>query len=635
MQVANAQISATFTTKINTVCNGNPCIYNGPKILINEVMLSPLSGDGSIFGYDSLRRAEWIELYNPDICQSIDISCFFLGNNAPELTQTASVNYGGGFVIPTGTIVPPRGFVVIRGSNAAPVPSYLLLQNGGKTIEIVVDENIINNICLDGGQRLWFPNLGGWFAFYDDSGIPQDAISWNDETKSCMTCPPCNPIAPSCGYNGYLTSYHSIPVANKNYITSVNPADYQGLSLRRIPDGGNWNSNPSAPTYGNCNTICIPPPNITCNGMAVVIPSGGQAPYAFLWDDQQLTTNDTVSGLCEGVYHVIIADANNDTVVFSVQINNLQLTTSISSTNVSCMGGNNGSVTAIPNNGTSPFHYLWNTGDTLSSINNLGAGNYSVAITDKNGCVCDSFITIPESTVILTVNTNNETICKGYSTTLTASPSIVGGIFHWMPNGQQTSDITVTPLFTTNYSVIYTISGCIAKDTSTVTVNSQPHASIYCSKQTISPDDSTELQAMGAISFLWNNGLTSDKIFVYPDEDTIYCVIASNNNGCFDSTCIKINVRGVSMLYVPNAFTPNYNGLNDVFLVKSTNIEKFHIVIFNRWGNLLFETNDINVGWDGKYNGILVPEGVYVYSIEAIGEDKVPYRKLGSLTVLR
>jgi gliding motility-associated-like protein len=89
------------------------------------------------------------------------------------------------------------------------------------------------------------------------------------------------------------------------------------------------------------------------------------------------------------------------------------------------------------------------------------------------------------------------------------------------------------------------------------------------------------------------------------------------------------------MLYVPNAFTPNYNGLNDVFLVKSTNIEKFHIVIFNRWGNLLFETNDINVGWDGKYNGILVPEGVYVYSIEAIGEDKVPYRKLGSLTVLR
>jgi len=153
-----SQITLTMSSTQNTKCDGFGCNYNGASILINEVMLSPLSGDGSIYGSmpgdPTPREGEWIELYNPNKCNSIDISCYFLGNNAPSGNGE---NSSGGYLIPENTIVPPNGFCVVRGSNATPVPSGFLVQNGGKTIEIIVSTP---NVCLGGGERLWFPNAG-------------------------------------------------------------------------------------------------------------------------------------------------------------------------------------------------------------------------------------------------------------------------------------------------------------------------------------------------------------------------------------------------------------------------------------------------------------------------------------------
>jgi hypothetical protein len=92
-------------------------------------MLCPTLNDGSSYGANNAQRGEWIELYNPDLCQSIDISCYYLGNNTSDGGNT---NRAGGYVIPQGTIVPPSGFVVIRGTNATPVPANLLIANGSQ-----------------------------------------------------------------------------------------------------------------------------------------------------------------------------------------------------------------------------------------------------------------------------------------------------------------------------------------------------------------------------------------------------------------------------------------------------------------------------------------------------------------------
>ena len=283
-------------------------------------MTKPVSGNGSIYGEGgsaAIQQGEWIELYNPDQCKPVDISCYFLGNNAPD---NGGGDYGGGFELPQGTIVPARGFVVVRGVYAPPVPSNLLVTNGGRTVEVVVSPG--NGVCIGGGFRLWFPDAGGWFAFYDRDGVAQDAISWNSTTNSQMGGFPCNPPG-SCPFTGQLASYNQIPASRKNYID--NGAASQGLSYRRLPDGASWVINTQAAnTYGTCNATCVPQPPITCTGTATANVSGGTPPYTYTWNDGQGQITMTATGLCAGTYCVTVTDANQVSTVACVTIENFE-----------------------------------------------------------------------------------------------------------------------------------------------------------------------------------------------------------------------------------------------------------------------------------------------------------------------
>lgn len=293
------QIEISFETTDNTNCNGSECDYDGPGILINEIMMSPVNNDGSLWGGLATQSGEWIELYNPDFCEPVDISCYYLGNNAND-----PLPYPGGYVIPAGTVVPPAGFVLIRGINAAPVPSDLLIENGGNTIELVVTGE---GVCVGGGSRLWFPNAGGWFAFYDSFGEPQDAVTWANESNQNEF--PCVPPLEGCNFQGQLPNYSQIPDDRKQNILTNSAAAFQGQSLRRIPDGGAW-SDPSEPTYGFCNEDCVDPGASTCNGTATVVPAtGSPEDYTYLWNDAQLQTTPTAVGLCTQEYCVVITDS--------------------------------------------------------------------------------------------------------------------------------------------------------------------------------------------------------------------------------------------------------------------------------------------------------------------------------------
>ncbi|MCA1762974.1 MAG: hypothetical protein LC664_08285, partial [Flavobacteriales bacterium] len=253
-------------------------------------------------GGTATQAGEWIELYNPDICEPVDISCFYLGNNAFD-----GDDYPGGYVIPPGTVVPAAGFALIRGVNAPAVPNGLLVENGGNVVELVVDGD---GVCVGGGNRLWFPNAGGWFAFYDNNGVPQDGVSWASEAN--IDDPPCVPTLPGCSLGGTLPNYDAFPGDRKTYILNVSAADFQGQSLRRIPDGGAW-SGPDAPTMATCNDVCDEPDNFSCNGTATATPQGGTPPYSYLWDDPQEQTTQTALKLCAGNFCVLITDALGNT----------------------------------------------------------------------------------------------------------------------------------------------------------------------------------------------------------------------------------------------------------------------------------------------------------------------------------
>jgi len=107
---------------------------------------------------------------------------------------------------------------------------------------------------------------------------------------------------------------------------------------------------------------------------------------------------------------------------------------------------------------------------------------------------------------------------------------------------------------------------------------------------------------------------------------------------CLDSASIGIYVEIPSALVIPNIFTPNGDGNNDIFFVKSTNLDKIDILIVDRWGRKVYELSSFtgNIAWDGKNQfGKESAAGVYLYTLTAIGKDGSTYDKQGTITLIR
>jgi gliding motility-associated-like protein len=139
------------------------------------------------------------------------------------------------------------------------------------------------------------------------------------------------------------------------------------------------------------------------------------------------------------------------------------------------------------------------------------------------------------------------------------------------------------------------------------------------------------------VSWLWDlgNGDTRnvpDFTYTYNDTGKFHVtLVVSDQYGCTDSTSSYVIVQPYSTIYFPNAFTPNGNGLNDMFKVLGTGISNFNIKIFDRWGKMVYTSNDMKSGWDGKYKGQKVQQGVYTYSVyyrDALKKEHIIYGKI-------
>ena len=124
-------------------------------------------------------------------------------------------------------------------------------------------------------------------------------------------------------------------------------------------------------------------------------------------------------------------------------------------------------------------------------------------------------------------------------------------------------------------------------------------------------------------------------ITVNPQITTNYCVTVTSVEGCLSSNCVNITVINESTLYMPNIFTPNGDGINDVYFTPSQNIVEYNLNIFNRWGQIIFSSTEPLQGWDGRFNGVFVPDGVYVYILKAKGGDDKHYENAGHITVIK
>ena len=162
----------------------------------------------------------------------------------------------------------------------------------------------------------------------------------------------------------------------------------------------------------------------------------------------------------------------------------------------------------------------------------------------------------------------------------------------------------------------------------------------------------TSNRSFQATSFLWDFGDESTSTEVQPQHsyatvgDYTISLIAYNQYGCTDTLKVNngVRVEKGGQVLIPNAFSPSISGStgstpgtgkNDVFLPLMRGVEEFELLIFNRWGVLLFQTRDQQYGWDGYYNGKLCPQDVYVYKLTASFSDGEKIVRVGDINLIR
>ncbi len=254
---------------------------------------------------------------------------------------------------------------------------------------------------------------------------------------------------------------------------------------------------------------------------------------------------------------------------------------------------------------------------------------YSVTGTDQLGCSNTDSIRIKYSpSPVFSISKSDTTICKGDSVSVTASG---GNMYSWEPVEtilQPLQDsVRMIPDLTTIYTVTITNTVCSLTDKKqfTVSVLPSPAPAIVKSNDIDCARDSALLTASGGILYNWlpATGLTSTNTaatIAMPDKNIIYTVKVTDENGCMASDTIQLTVKkgGENKYGIPNAFTPNGDGINDCFGMRSWKyIKLFDLAIFNRWGVLLFHTNNISDCWNGMYKSNYQPNGAYVYQVHA------------------
>ena len=241
----------------------------------------------------------------------------------------------------------------------------------------------------------------------------------------------------------------------------------------------------------------------------------------------------------------------------------------------------------------------------------------------------------------------NGDICFGQTFQLQGS----GGTgFEWTPStyinaGMTTAQPVVEPDKTIEYSLHVTdANGCRSLQPDMVVVQVTPPIQVTVSKDTSAAiGDQFQLHASSsATDYEWSPAIglddpySKDPIVTVGANDVTYKVTVTTSAGCKGEAFVTIKVYDGPEIYVPNAFTPNGDGRNEVFKPFPVGIKKLNYFrVFNRWGQLVYSTTDFNKGWDGRIGGAMQPPGTYVWMAEGITKDDRVITKKGTVTLIQ
>jgi gliding motility-associated-like protein len=237
-------------------------------------------------------------------------------------------------------------------------------------------------------------------------------------------------------------------------------------------------------------------------------------------------------------------------------------------------------------------------------------GTVSLTVTDANGCVGSQQTTVTEQAYLTPTITGNTDFCEGNTASIAAETGYTSYIW---TTGNTNNQVII------DEGGIYSVTvsdanGCTGIGTTNVVMHPNPDPSIS-GNLSFAETSSTVLSAVGGNynSYAWSSGSTEASIEV--NNGGIYIVAVSDANGCTGSAAAIVNEQAIFDILIPNAFSPNNDGVNDVFRIVGLHIQNTKILISDRWGREVYNSTDTKQGWDGTTNGIEREMGVYAYTV--------------------
>lgn len=406
--------------------------------------------------------------------------------------------------------------------------------------------------------------------------------------------------------------------------------------------------------------VTVESPDVLCPGEPVELfanATGGVGPYTYQWSTGETTASIFVSPASTQTYSVTVVDnclhqsaTDSGTVVVPVYTP-VTIVPSPDVVEICPFVPTDLSVDA--SGGSGSYFYTWsNFGNVIGtdSVVNVappGTTTYEIIVTDQCGDSAEAVINYTVTSPPLTLELSPETtVCPNQPTPITVTASGGYGQYYyvWTHSNETTATVMVNPGSSAEYTVIvsdecqtFTVSG-------TTRVNvSRPYADFRISSQIQFEDLPITFlnQSQGAVSYQWIFGDGQSSTDVHPNNTYAdpgnyqVMLIAINEIGCLDTTIRTISVDEEYWIYVPNTFTPDHNRFNQQFAASTINISELEIVIFNRWGQVVYSSSDVHFNWDGTCDGELCKEGTYNYRIEYVTTSGIKETILGHVNLLR
>jgi gliding motility-associated-like protein len=399
--------------------------------------------------------------------------------------------------------------------------------------------------------------------------------------------------------------------------------------------------------------------NILCPGddvTLVAVVSGGTEPYSYSWSNNTNAASITVTPNVTATYTVTVTDAcQEDTLVTSaiVEVPIYELIIFSSPDTAVLCPYSDMVIAAEATGGLAVYDYQWYVNGVyvlngpMMAVSPAESTEYIVQITDQCGLASSDTIAIDVITPLMVPTVPTDIRACPFDTS-DIWVTITGGLppfeYYWPHSAETTNLVTVYPGWTTSYTVV------VQDACATYEIEAHPQVTVVKPIADFSVLSSSQMENLplfyannstGGVSWWWDlgNGETSTQFApgTTYSEDGIYTVtlIATNDIGCTDTAIKEIRIKPEFYFYAPNAFTPNGDSYNNFYSVSVIGAQEFTFYVYNRWGEQIYFTDDVNFQWDGTFHDILVSDGVYIYKSRVFGEDGEVRTFNGHISVLK